>query len=1078
MKVRSLYPILLVPLLAASVLAVVLRAYALPPSHAASSMTNRVSLPGHLNAAVSKSRMMAHVAGNQPIALAVGLSLRNSADLDAYVQQVTQPQSALYHHYLSASSFSTLYGPLPSSEMLVANYLRAQGFTITKTYAHHMMIDVHGTVAQAEKTFQVQVNNYQDANGKLFSSNDTAPSLPANIASLISSVTGLDSSIQYTRSPLRPGTASIKMGTGVQTPKTLAANAPQLCPQPGSPSYPTSYTPAQIATAYNFTPLYKAGNLGEGQTVGLLELDGFSARDIATYTACFGGKNTLISTVPIDDYNGAASSFASEVELDMEMVLGLAPHLASLRVYEAAGTSLTAYNDAWARILADDTPVVSTSWVYCEQNPQLTSEIQQESLFFQAAAAQGQTILAASGDLGANGCYDADKGTGVAPSADDPATQPFVTGVGGTTLHINFDNTYASERVWNDRAIGPHGNGASGGGLSRMWYRPRWQQGPGVANAYSTGYREVPDVAMNADPQTGYDVYCSVGGCAGGRGWQVIGGTSAAAPVWAAMIALANQASIKADGYLMGFLNPSLYSINYGSPGTDYATAFHDVVPQAGAINNNDYVGNSGTYPDNTMYDMATGLGSFNAYNLTQNLITLSKTSLPRTTATSTTWYFAEGRVGGNFQEFLTLENPDATQTAQVQVQYLLETGIGPKIVHKVLPQSRATVNVNDDLGHPYAGPGYSLSMIVTSLNSVGVVAERPMYFSWHGINSGTDALGATKLGQDFYFADVEAARNYSSFITILNPPGGQNANVTVSYLSGGKQVGSATLVVPPGQRGTTVPPSTVRTAAVHVHADQPVMVERPTYFSTARSNINGPVTGATTVVGTPDPNTTWLFAEGYTGSNFHEYLVLANFDATTTANVTIKLEYSNGVVNPVTVKVLPQTQTFFDVNAASNAFAQSTAELSAEVTSDIPIVAQRIEYFRFSGSIPGGTDVIGEPGPAKTQYSFAEGYTTHGFNEFLTLQNPNATPENVAVTLYLSNSISAQRIVNIGPQTRVTISINSLVAPIARGNTNAGYEVSLSVQAMSGTVVAERPIYFNYHNTSLGGSDVVGYTG
>ena len=1079
MKVRSLYPVVLVPLLAGILITVLLRVYAFPATHAASSITTRVTLPGHVDTALSQSHLVAQVAGGQQIMLAVGLNLRNQADLTAYLQQVTQPQSSLYHHYLNASSFSTLYGPLPASETLVANYLRAQGFSITKTYSHHMLIDVSGTVAQVEKTFQVHLNTYQAIDGHIFYSNDTTPSLPANIASLISSVTGLDSDIQYTRSPLKPGTATIKMGNPPQTPSVTSNNTvTQLCPQPGSPNYGTSYTPAQIATAYNFTPLYNAGNLGEGQTVGLLELDGFSASDIATYTGCFGGKNTLINTIPIDGYNGAAGSAASEVELDMEMVLGLAPHLASLRVYEASNKTLTAYNDAWARIISDDTPVVSTSWVFCEQDPNVNaSEFQQENLFFQAAAAQGQTILAASGDYGANGCYNPTNGAGTTPSADDPASQPFVTGVGGTTLRINFDNTYASEQVWNDRAIGPHGNGASGGGLSSIWYMPRWQQGPGVANAYSTGKREVPDVAVNADPETGYDIYCSVGGCAGGKGWYPIGGTSAAAPVWAAMIALANEASIKANGYLMGFLNPSLYSINHGSPGTSYATAFHDIVPQAGAINNNDYVGNSGTYPDSTMYDMATGLGSFDAYNLTQNLITLSKGSLPRTTATSTTWYFAEGRVGGAFQEFLTLENPDPMQTAQVQVQYLLETGTGPKVTHTVLPQSRATVNVNNDLGYPYAGPSHSLSMIVTSLNGVGVVAERPMYFSWHGINSGTDTLGATQLGQDFYFADVESLRSFYSFITILNPPGGQDANITVSYLSAGKQLATTALVVPAGQRGTTAPPGNFR-AAVHVHSDQPVMVERPTYFSTARSNITGSVTGAATVVGAPAPGNDWLFAEGYTGANFHEYIVLANFDPAVTANVTVNLEYSNGAVNPVTVKVLPQSQTFFDVNAASNAFAQSTAELSAEITSDSPIVAQRLEYFRFSGSIPGGTDVIGQPGPAKTSYSFAEGYTTNGFSEFLTLQNPNATPEDVAVTLYLANSISTQKIVSVGPQTRVTVSINSIVIPIAQGNPGAGYEVSLSVQAMTGTIVAERPIYFSYHNTSLGGSDVVGYTG
>src|SRR5258708_573894 len=224
--------------------------------------------------------------------------------------------------------------------------------------------------------------------------------------------------------------------------------------------------------------------------------------------------------------------------------------------------------------------------------------------------------------------------------------------------------------------------------------------------------------------------------------------------------------------------------------------------------------------------------------------------------------------------------------------------------------------------------------------------------------------------------------------------------------------------MVTAGPRGTTTPMdvSINRTDAVHVHSDQPIMVERPTYFSTARANISGPVTGATTVVGTQTPNTDWLFAEGYTGANFHEYIVLANFDTTLTANATVKLEYSNGAVNPVLVTIPPESQYFLDVNNASARFAQSTLELSAEVVSDNPIVAQRIEYFRFSGQIPGGTDVIGLPGPAKTTYSFAEGYTTNGFTEFLTLQNPNTTAEDVAVTLYMANSISTQQIVHVGP--------------------------------------------------------------
>src|SRR5207247_7295903 len=135
-----------------------------------------------------------------------------------------------------------------------------------------------------------------------------------------------------------------------------------------------------------------------------------------------------------------------------------------------------------------------------------------------------------------------------------------------------------------------------------------------------------------------------------------------------------------------------------------------------------------------------------------------------------------------------------------------------------------------------------------------------------------------------------------------------------------------------------------------------------------------------------------WLFAEGYTGTNFHEYLVLTNFDSGAPASVTVNLEYSNGATNPTTVTVAPQSQLFFDVNRISAQFTQATPSVSAEVTSDNPIVAQRIEYFRYNGTLPGGTDVIGQPGPAKSSYRLSEGYTGTGFAEFLTLQSPPTT--------------------------------------------------------------------------------------
>ncbi|HEV2581944.1 MAG TPA: S53 family peptidase, partial [Ktedonobacteraceae bacterium] len=607
MKVRSVYPVVFVPVVSIVVIVALLVIYLSPFTRAAPAVP-RAALANAASAYTSTSQLVSAAQGSQRISLAIGLNLRNQDQLSSYLQQISSPTSPLYRRYLNAASFNALFGPLPQSEAAVVNYLRSQGLTITATYPNHLLVDASGTIAQVEQAFQVQINNYRSASGTPFYANAAAPTLPVTIASLVSSVSGLDNTIRYQRHPL----SSSLHGS-------LSGQSASACPQPGSATTPTSYTPSQIAGAYDFNRLYNAGILGDGQSIGLLELDGFSSGDIAAYTACFGGSHTTIQTIPIDGFNGKPGVDASEVELDMEMVLGLVPHLSSLRVYEAAN-ALASYNDAWARIVSDGVSVVSTSWVFCEQGAGMSSEIQQENIFFQEAAAQGQTILAASGDLGANGCYNPQTGTNQLPAVDDPASQPYVTGVGGTTLRLNFDSSYQSEQVWNDRAIS---DGASGGGVSQVWQMPAWQQAPGVANAFSTGYREVPDVSINADPQTGYDVYCTVGGCSGAgsnHGWLVFGGTSAAAPVWAAMIALANEYALKVNGYQLGFLDPSLYDIAHDASGTSYVSSFHDIVPVQGGVNNNDYVGTGNTYPTASAYDLATGLGSYDAYNLAQNL--------------------------------------------------------------------------------------------------------------------------------------------------------------------------------------------------------------------------------------------------------------------------------------------------------------------------------------------------------------------------------------------------------------------------------------------------------------------------
>lgn len=468
------------------------------------------------------------------------------------------------------------------------------------------------------------------------------------------------------------------------------------------------------------------------------------------------------------------------------------------------------------------------------------------------------------------------------------------------------------------------------------------------------------------------------------------------------------------------------------------------------------------------------------------------------TSPTSTRWYFAEGRVGAGFQEYLTIDNPDPTIDCPVTIQYLPETGSMVTKAAIVSHTTRLTVSVNNDLGIlPTQPTGLSVSTIVSvdaGTACTGVVAERPMYFSLHGVNSGSDVMGATHLAKTFYFGDVPTGGGFSSFLTILNPPGSAAATVSATYYAGGKAVGSEKpITVQPGQRGTLFPDAAglpVHAAAI-VTSNQPVLVERPDYFSNINVGNAGTVSGATAVVGVQALSNDWLFAEGYTGGHFQEYLVIANLDTTAnaTANVTITLEFSNGTTQIDTLPVQSLSQVFWNVNQHAPG-----ANVSAEVTSTgANVVVEREMYFQYSYSInlsngfnvnaTGGTDVIGQIGPASaTSYTFSEGYSNTGYNEWLTLQNPTAGNETLYVTLMNQYGRTYSPVpISVSAHSRATVDVSSLVLQnLSGGKPQAAYAVSMTVQSVPGAFfVAERPMYWNTGSGGTqGGSDVIGYTG
>src|SRR5713226_5070368 len=250
MKVRTIHPLIVVPVISITLIAALLLFFISSFTHAIQA-DRRVALADSLSPLISNSQPVAHTATNQKISLSIGLNLRNQANLTSYLQQITSPSSPLYRRYLNPASFAALYGPLPQSEAAVSAFLRSQGFRITATYPNHLVVDAVGTVAQAEQAFQVQINDYISPGGQLFYANANAPTLPAQIGPLVATVSGLDNTIQYHRSPVKPGKAPMRLGAHPLHTASVAGAATTSCPQPGSSIVPTAYTPSQIATAYD-----------------------------------------------------------------------------------------------------------------------------------------------------------------------------------------------------------------------------------------------------------------------------------------------------------------------------------------------------------------------------------------------------------------------------------------------------------------------------------------------------------------------------------------------------------------------------------------------------------------------------------------------------------------------------------------------------------------------------------------------------------------------------------------------------------------------------------------------------------
>jgi hypothetical protein len=356
------------------------------------------------------------------------------------------------------------------------------------------------------------------------------------------------------------------------------------------------------------------------------------------------------------------------------------------------------------------------------------------------------------------------------------------------------------------------------------------------------------------------------------------------------------------------------------------------------------------------------------------------------------------------------------------------------------------------------------------------------MYFTYHGIPGGTDVLGATALSATFSFGYVDTTANHTTFFTILNPDAtnAMDAQLALYPAAGGTPI-TFTKTIAKASRGTIgvntevpgLPAGTYSATITLVQSGTSTpltgLVERPMYLIDGSSGY----TGSADVIGVSGTQTTWYFAEGATGSTFFERYILSNpclpqaaggCAATPTANATVTFYKPDGTTGTASEQLTAGQQKVVTVNTV---LGQGVSN-SATVTADHPILAERFMSFVYHG-IPGATDVLGATSPSYV-FDFAEGSASGAFTEFLTIENPTAQAATVNVTFLPAGGSSWSaftRVYTVAANSRFTLRANDIVP--------ANSSFSLAVESTQ-PIVAERPMYFAYHGTDTGGSDIIGY--
>jgi len=538
---------------------------AIPNSQAQSVMTHHVREVSRNGRAKSVGRLSA----NHTLQLNIVLPLRDPAGLDSFLKQLYNPASPSYRHFLTVREFTQRFGPTQKNYDAVVRFAKKKGFTISGGTRDGMDVQVRGSVSVVEKALHVTMRTYQHPReNRTFYCPDKEPT--TNLPFPLWHISGLD---------------NYSLPHPLYVKKSDYAKAHGMRPQDVVPYATTGSGPSASFLGSDMRAAYYGGTAltGAGQNLALFEFAGTDLSDLTTYFNNVGQTNN----VPISLFSADGTSttcFASsncddtEQTLDMTQAIGMAPGLASLVMY--VGATDTAIIGA----MTTHSPLPTTigcSWGWTPADPNTLDP------YFERMAAQGQTFFSASGD----------SSTWSATNEAWPSDDANVVSVGGTDLITSgAGGPWKSETAWTD----------SGGGISPDNIAiPSWQQLPGVINSSnqgSTTLRNGPDVSANANFT--FYVCSNQAACTANED----GGTSFAAPMWAAYIALVNQQLASSQHQPIGFLNPAIYAQNVTSV---YSTDFHDITS-----------GISGSFSAVPGYDLVTGWGSPNGAGLINALTT------------------------------------------------------------------------------------------------------------------------------------------------------------------------------------------------------------------------------------------------------------------------------------------------------------------------------------------------------------------------------------------------------------------------------------------------------------------------